>query len=62
MKNILMEIPKCKIHGEQMILRAARTKEQSFCGTWYDCPVCGCGCSILLPSQELNIFLAKFKG
>lgn len=49
----LMELPRCPVHNTPMEYRPARTREQSFCGTWYDCTTPGCTCSVLLPSAEL---------
>ena len=49
----LMELPRCPVHNTPMEYRPARTREQSFCGTWYDCTTPGCMCSVLLPSAEL---------
>lgn len=63
MNNQLMEIPKCPAHGESLILRVGRqSKESQFCGTWYDCPVCRCGYSVLYPSKELRAQLARQRG
>lgn len=49
--NLLMEIPKCPQHGEQLIHRPSSTPEQAHCGTWYKCPQCDY--TVLLPSVEL---------
>ena len=57
--NALMDIPRCPTHGCSMHYRPARTNEQQFCGTWYDCDIPGCGCSVLLPSKELSDILKK---
>jgi len=52
----LMELPKCPAHDTQMEVRPLnrQTKEQKWCGTWYDCTEPGCNCSILLTSPELD--------
>ncbi len=36
----LMEIPRCPVHGEQLMYRPSKTAVEKFCGTWYKCPVC----------------------
>ncbi len=51
--NTLMELPRCPVHGCQLIHRPGGTQEQRYCGTWYDCPVGGCYYSVLFPSVEL---------
>jgi hypothetical protein len=59
------ERPKCRQHG-YMIVRpaAAQTKEQEFCGTWYDCPeyvgLRRCQSTVLLPSEGLRRQLGTF--
>ena len=50
--NVLMKIPKCPIHGDQLVLRDRNSKETDFCGTWYVCPQCGY--TVLFPSKELT--------
>lgn len=57
-KNLPMELPKCKQHGE-MILRSRKqqTPEQEYCGTWYDCPICKG--SVLFVSAELQEIYKK---
>jgi hypothetical protein len=44
---------RCSVHGDTMILRplSRQSKEQQWCGTWYDCQ--RCTGSVLLPSEEL---------
>ena len=55
-----METPKCQIHGEMYLRPNARqTKEQFYCGEWYDCPLCTN--SALFPSDELKKQI-KFQG
>jgi len=46
-----MELPRCPTHG-QMDLRQPGTREQAWCGTWYECP--RCTQSVLLTSPELE--------
>ncbi|MBD3183362.1 hypothetical protein GF312_13780 [Candidatus Poribacteria bacterium] len=51
-----MEIPECPAgHGKTMEVRPLekQTYEQKFCGTWFDCTVPGCICSVLFESKEL---------
>lgn len=49
----IAERPTCsKGHG-YMDLRTSTTKEQAWCGTWYDCTNPHCRDSVLLPSPEL---------
>lgn len=52
--TVVMTIPECPSHGIKLQLRPARrqTKEQAWCGTWYDCP--RCGYAILLMSRALS--------
>lgn len=51
--------PRCRQHG-YMELRpaAAQTREQAFCGTWYDCAGFSgprrCQSSVLIPSKDLR--------
>lgn len=59
MDNALMELPRCPTHKTPMHYRARDSKEQAFCGTWYDCGTLGCACSVLLPSRELKEALAN---
>lgn len=47
-----MALPRCPIHGEQLLLKAPTTPEQEFCGSWYICPVCAY--TVLFPSEELR--------
>lgn len=56
----LERLPVCPAHGKTMVLRPAQTKEQDFCGTWYDCPQCAN--SVLIPSKELLRFLVEMDG
>lgn len=49
--NALMIIPRCAVHGEQLVLRSNGTYEQNYCGTWYACSQCGY--TVLLPSPEI---------
>lgn len=55
-------VPHCGKHGP-MTLRplASQTKEQLWCGVWYDCafPTFRCGNSHLLESKELRAQLAE---
>ena len=53
--NLPAERPRCRRHGIYMTLRPAsrQTKEQAFCGTWYDCPEPHCTTSALLASPGL---------
>ncbi|MCI8589833.1 MAG: hypothetical protein HFE77_03885 [Clostridiales bacterium] len=57
--NALIERPKCVRHHVYMNLRAKNhlSKEADLCGAWYDCPVYGCTCSVLIPSALLNTFV-----
>jgi hypothetical protein len=47
------QFPMCSTHGLPMTLRplSRQSREQLWCGTWYDCP--RCTGSVLLPSEEL---------
>jgi len=47
--------PSCARHGP-MDLRPTnvQTREQQWCGTWYDCGRLDCRTSYLLPSTELE--------
>lgn len=60
MKDLPMALPKCPVHGMQMIYREPRTPEQKFVGTMYVCPFCGN--STLYPSKELQEQLDRQKG
>lgn len=57
-ETALMELPRCPTHNTPMHYRPPRSREQAFCGTWYDCDTPGCSCSVLLLSQELQAQLA----
>lgn len=60
--GVLMELPRCPVHGCQLEYRPGRTPEQRFCGTWYDCPYPGCAHSVLFPSEELQeIYRAAYR-
>lgn len=51
------ERPRCPQHGSFMRLRLACTKEQAFCGTWYECAHHGpvpCKTTVLLISPALQ--------
>lgn len=50
----VMEIPRCPVHGIQLIHRKSGTAEQEYCGTWYTCPEGKCGYTVLFPSAEIN--------
>lgn len=57
-----MKHPTCSIKGHgEMVLRDTRgqTYEQKWCGAWYDCHYPGCMHSVLIPSPELQKFLAQ---
>ena len=54
----LIELPRCPTHNTPMRYRPPRSREQAFCGSWYDCEISGCACSVLLSSQELQAHLA----
>lgn len=48
-------LPHCKKPGHgQMVLRPLnkQTKEQQWCGVWYDCSHHDCYCSVLYPSAD----------
>lgn len=47
-------LPRCPVHG-QMRLRplAGQTREQRWCGTWYDCQGSRCSSAALILSSEL---------
>lgn len=49
-----MSDPICERHGA-MVERdiAGQTKEQTWCGTWWDCADPGCRSSFLVPSDDL---------
>lgn len=55
-------VPRCERHGP-MRLRplAGQTREQLWCGIWYDCafPTFRCGTSTLIESKELRAQLAE---
>lgn len=57
----LMCRPKCHVHEKPMELREKKsmTKEQEFCGAWYDCQYPGCHVSVLFPSKELRLQLGQ---
>jgi hypothetical protein len=59
----LMTLPVCrnKGHGQMAIRIGHQTKEQRFCGTWYDCQHPGCRNSVLLPSKELRAQWASMR-
>lgn len=51
--------PKCDTCGDYLEVRKPHTREQAFCGTWYDHPpramgLVGHTASALLPSAELT--------
>lgn len=54
--NLPMELPKCPTNKEHGYLHirplAWQTKEQKWCGVWYDCDCCGS--SVLFESTELQ--------
>lgn len=63
-ENLPEPIPRCVKHGPMTLRPAAgQTKEQLWCGTWYDCtfPEFGHKCSItvLIQSKELLAQLAE---
>ena len=62
METLPAPVPRCEKHGP-MTLRtpAGQTKEQSWCGVWYDCafPEFRCGTSFLFESRELRAQLAE---
>lgn len=54
-ETLPMERPFCPSdpsHG-RCVYRPGRTREQIWCGTWYDCPTHGCHSGYLFPSYEL---------
>ena len=62
--NLPMPLPRCPAHPDlTMRLRPLerQTKEQIWCGTWYDCTDPDCKCSVLFNSKELEEHLASFK-
>jgi predicted RNA-binding Zn-ribbon protein involved in translation (DUF1610 family) len=54
-RNLLMPLPKCPQHGNEMVLLQPRTYEQRFCGTTYVCPKCNN--SVVYLSKELRDFV-----
>jgi len=56
--NLPMERPTCGSNAEHgyMTLRPLlhQSREQKFCGVWYDCGKEGCRASVLFPSQGLR--------
>lgn len=52
--NDLMNLPKCPVHKTSMAIRKPTTKEQEYCGAWYDCQESGCNCTTLIMSKELK--------
>jgi hypothetical protein len=48
--------PRCIEHGCYMERRALshQTKEQKWCGVWYDCQESQCKITTLIPSPELR--------
>lgn len=48
-----MKNPICPTHKVKMSYHPGATKEQRWCGDWYNCIVYGCNCSTLIPSEEL---------
>ncbi len=61
MTTSLIVLPRCSEHDVQMTLRplAWQTKEQQFCGVWYDCPACTQ--SVLIKSKALEEQLRSMK-
>lgn len=53
--NLPMARPWCPSSAEhgRCVYRPGRTREQVWCGTWYDCPDPRCHSSVLFPSYEL---------
>lgn len=49
-------VPQCLVHEKDLALcdPSKQTPEQAWCGTWYGCTEPGCGCTVLLPSPELE--------
>ena len=54
MKNELMKKPKCPICGTETEYRVPGTKEQEYCGAWYECVAPRCVGTVLIPSKELQ--------
>ena len=56
MENLPMAVPQCRAHNhtQDMALRALmhQTREQKYCGVWYDCP--RCTSSVLFQSRQLQ--------
>jgi hypothetical protein len=46
----------------RMKRREPGTPEQAWCGEWYDCPVRGCGRTVLVPSDGLRAQLEAMRG
>ena len=61
--NSLARMPDCVSEPEhgQMVIRPAerQTREQKWCGIWYDCKKCHS--SLLLPSRDLTLSLEAQK-
>lgn len=55
----LMTLPKCPVHGCDMVYREPGTPEQQFCGPMYVCGHESCQNSVLIPSPELRQFLRQ---
>ena len=55
----LMTLPKCPVHGCDMVYREPGTQEQRFVGAMYVCGYDGCQNSVLFPSPELRQFLRQ---
>lgn len=61
-ENTALVVIRCPQHPKvNMVQRpqSRQTKEQKFCGAWWDCPEPGCGSSILFESPELRAQLAQ---
>ena len=58
-QTTLMTLPKCPVHGCDMIYREPRTLEQEFCGVWYECGCDKCAITVLISSPELRQFLRQ---
>jgi len=60
-KETALVAVRCPVHNVGMIQRplSRQTKEQQWCGAWWDCPEFRCGCSILFQSPELAAQLAE---
>lgn len=59
-KKITLICPSTKAHGPMMLRPiTSQSKEQQWCGIWYDCPKCHS--SILIPSEGLKTQLAGHK-